>query len=89
MGGVRGHVVHFADPYFLLTPDQFFNVHATTGESEGKTTTRSTIEAHAAINYLSGISRESLEHPLSTDLPLPLKKWIGEPYASNSSTMEE
>jgi hypothetical protein len=89
MGGVRGHVVHFADPYFLLTPDQFCSVNATSGESEGKTTTRSTIDAHSTSNYLLGISRESREHPLLTDLPPALKEWIGEPHTSNSSTTEE
>jgi hypothetical protein len=89
MGGVRGHVVHFADPYFLLTPDQFFSVNATARKLEGKATTRSTIEAHSTVNYLLGISRESREHPLLTDLPLDLKEWIGEPHTSNTSITDE
>lgn len=88
LGGVGGTVVHFADPHFLLTPDQYHSVNTTIGATGGKSTTRSTIDAHSIINYLLGISRESRDHPLLTDLPPALKEWIGEPHMSNSSITE-
>jgi hypothetical protein len=86
-GGVRGTVVHFADPHYLLTPDQYesnpipaanSSTNATT-QGQPKTTTKSTIAAHSTINYLLGISRESRDHPLSTDLSSPvMREWLGE-----------
>lgn len=42
------------------------------------TKTHSTVAAHATINYLQGISRESRHHPLQTDLPDAIRKWVGE-----------
>jgi hypothetical protein len=41
-------------------------------------TTRSRISAHATSNYLQGISRESQDHPLTTDLPPSVKAFLGE-----------
>ena len=40
--------------------------------------TRSTVAAHSTSNYLKGISRESRDHPLSTDLPEEVRRWLGE-----------
>jgi hypothetical protein len=84
LGGVHGHVVHFADPHYVLTPEQYgsniANGNATKAEgaSPFKTTTRSVYAAHSTINYLRGISRESKYHPLSTDLPSKIVDWLGE-----------
>ena len=89
LGGVHGHVVHFAEPHYLLTPDQYngWTTTSTTttttkeqpseGKSSSKSTTRSSFAAHFTINYLLGISRESRDHPLLTDLPLRVKEWLG------------
>jgi hypothetical protein len=44
--------------------------------------TRSSIAAHATSNYLQGISRESKDHPLATDLPPSVKAYLGEKYTS-------
>jgi Lipase (class 3) len=41
-------------------------------------TTRSTLAAHSTANYLKGISRESKDHPLTTDLPEEVRDWLGE-----------
>ena len=90
MGGLRGAIVHLAEPHILLTPEQASaivsvdNDASTTMQSSKNTsmtatTTRSSISAHATVNYLRGISRESREHPLSTDLPPDLRQWMGEP----------
>ena len=83
LGGVRGSVVHFAKPHYLLTPHQFMtnNEMDVNGTAPNKTTTTSTLAAHSTINYLLGISRESRDHPLSTDLPSHLKAWFGEVHA--------
>ncbi|KAG7373491.1 lipase class 3 [Nitzschia inconspicua] len=40
--------------------------------------TRSSISAHATSNYLQGISRESKDHPLSTDFPSSVRTFLGE-----------
>jgi hypothetical protein len=40
--------------------------------------TRSTLAAHSTLNYLRGISRESKDHPLSTDLPEEVRFFLGE-----------
>ncbi|CAB9512013.1 expressed unknown protein [Seminavis robusta] len=40
--------------------------------------TRSTLAAHSTANYLKGISRESKDHPLSTDLPEEIRSFMGE-----------
>ena len=105
LGGLRGTVVHLAEPHVLLTPEQVSAtvVHLlldddnvvlsnatkesspvngtvdSTSSQSSTTTTRSSIHAHATMNYLRGISRESREHPLSTDLPIDLRQWMGEP----------
>jgi len=42
------------------------------------TKTHSTVAAHATVNYLQGISRESKYHPLQSDLPEYVRAWIGE-----------
>jgi hypothetical protein len=80
LGGVRGSVVHLATPHYLFTPYQYnaSNDGRTNGAVPNKTTTSSTLAAHSTLNYLQGISRESRDHPLSTDLPLRLKEWFGE-----------
>ena len=80
LGGVRGSVIHLAKPHYLFTPYQYTangQDHAN-GTVSNKTTTRSALAAHATINYLQGISRESRDYPLSTDLPSNLKAWFGE-----------
>jgi hypothetical protein len=52
------YVVHFADPHYLLTPEQcgsnVANGKMTTAEgaSPFKTTTRPVYAAHATVNYL-------------------------------------
>ena len=90
MGGLRGAIVHLAEPHVLLTPEQAaamdsVDINASTtmqssmNTSTTATTTRSSISAHATFNYLRGISRESRQHPLSTDLPFDLRQWMGEP----------
>lgn len=76
LGGVRGTVTHFAEPHYLLTPHQV-------GEKNNKTatessTTQSALHAHNMVNYLRGISRESQDYPLSTDLWPEIKVWLGE-----------
>eukprot|EP00547_Thalassionema_nitzschioides_P014567 CAMPEP_0194253708 /NCGR_PEP_ID=MMETSP0158-20130606/30448_1 /TAXON_ID=33649 /ORGANISM="Thalassionema nitzschioides, Strain L26-B" /LENGTH=396 /DNA_ID=CAMNT_0038991493 /DNA_START=492 /DNA_END=1679 /DNA_ORIENTATION=- len=76
LGGVRGNVTHFAEPHYLLTPYQV-------GDNNNKTTTassttQSALHAHSMVNYLGGISRESHDHPLSTDLWPEMKVWLGE-----------
>ena len=80
LGGVHGHVIHFAEPHYLLTPDQY-NKNETSNETSKKkaaTTTHSTVAAHALTNYLRGISRESKYHPLKTDMPQKLSEWLME-----------
>ncbi|CAJ1953591.1 unnamed protein product [Cylindrotheca closterium] len=70
-GGVHGHVSHFAEPHYLLTPIQ---LEATNNASELKTGTHSTVAAHNLKNYLQGISRESFGHPLSVTMPSTLEE---------------
>ena len=75
-GGVRGSVVHLAPPTYILTPDQY---SASNGTTNGKkTTTQSSVSAHSLINYLQGVAWESLDYPLSTDLPLEWRVELGE-----------
>lgn len=80
LGGVRGNVVHLAKPHYLLTPEQFNSSNTDVDDNmlQHKTATRSTLAAHSMINYLQGISRESSDHPLSSDLPPESRSWIGE-----------
>jgi len=73
VGGVHGHVAHFAEPHYLLTPTQ---IEATYNTSELKTSTHSTVAAHSMDNYLQGISRESSGHPLSVTMPLTLEECL-------------
>jgi hypothetical protein len=86
LGGLRGAIVHFAEPHYLLTPGQYSIVggndtkKTTTEEPASKTTTRSSFSAHATLNYLQGLSRESQEHPLSTDFPWDRRQWMGESF---------
>lgn len=40
--------------------------------------TRSTLAAHSTTNYIKAISRESWDHPLSTNLPQEMRMWLGE-----------
>ena len=78
LGGLKGAPVHFTDPHYVITSDQ----RNTNAISESpiiyKTDTSTAIDAHAMYNYLEGISRESREYPLSTDLPLDVRQWMGE-----------
>jgi hypothetical protein len=80
LGGVRhGHsVVHFTEPHYLFTPDQWNDndAAAAPAEQKGSSSTRSAVAAHATINYLQGISRESNDHPLATDLPANVAEWL-------------
>jgi hypothetical protein len=46
--------------------------------SDKPSSTRSTLAAHSTTNYLRGISRESKDHPLSTDLPEEVRSFLGE-----------
>jgi hypothetical protein len=85
LGGVHGHIVHFAEPHYLLTPDQYAETPDHVISGKGATVTRSAIAAHATINYMQGISRESKEHPLQTDLPLRLAEWLEETKAGNTT----
>ena len=81
LGGLKGNAVHFADPHYLLTLDQHDTTDSSNNNKEWsifKTKTSSAIDAHSMPNYLEGISRESREHPLSTDLPLGVREWMGE-----------
>mmetsp|Transcript_13366 Transcript_13366/g.32167 ORF Transcript_13366/g.32167 Transcript_13366/m.32167 type:complete len:565 (+) Transcript_13366:229-1923(+) len=71
LGGVHGHVSHFAEPHYLLTPIQ---LDATNNASTLKTGTHSTVAAHNMDNYLQGISRESRGHPLSVTMPSTLEE---------------
>ena len=77
-GGVHGSVVHLAFPKFLLTPEQYSSsAHNSTHPAlRKKRTTHSAIAAHALRNYLNGISRESKDHPLQSDLPHELIQWV-------------
>jgi len=81
LGGLRGGAVHFSDPHYLFTPDQYgdtddlSNNNNSSNRKAGATTnTRSALNAHSMINYVQGISRESSEHPLSTDLPFSIRE---------------
>lgn len=82
LGGARHAAVHFADPHFLLTPHQFDNgANSSIETTETRlinTTTRSAIAAHSIVNYVDAISRESKDHPLSTDLPFEIRAWLRE-----------
>ncbi|KAL3938920.1 MAG: hypothetical protein SGBAC_006263 [Bacillariaceae sp.] len=69
-GGVHGHVSHFTEPHYLLTPIQLKTSNNTPAL---KTGTHSTIAAHNTDNYLQGISRESWGHPLSVSMPSTLQ----------------
>jgi len=87
LGGVRGNIVHFADPHYL-SPSDYRRVNTTRASTNGasptaSTTTKSTVEAHLLKNYLRGISRESIDHPLCSDLPLELGESIGEVKQKN------
>lgn len=80
LGGVRGSVVHFNEPYYLMTPQQAVKEILETSviEKHNDSSTRSAVSAHQVKNYLSGISRESDDHPLTTTLPEQVRKFIGE-----------
>jgi hypothetical protein len=75
LGGVHGHVSHFAEPHYLLTPDQFGMV---SDGNETTTATHSTLAAHSLSNYLQGLSRESRNHPLDTTMPAKLSECFDE-----------
>jgi hypothetical protein len=75
LGGVHGHVLHFAEPHYLLTPDQFGVV---SDGIETITATHSTLAAHSLSNYLQGLSRESRDHPLDTTMPMKLSACFDE-----------
>eukprot|EP00978_Attheya_sp_CCMP212_P028958 scaffold101295_cov58-Attheya_sp.AAC.4 len=84
LGGAGGDIVHLADPYYLLPPEPFDE----TGESSSKsTTTKSAVAAHLLKNYLHGISRESKDHPLMSDLPVEVGGRIGEYQPRNNGTI--
>jgi len=83
LGGVKGYVVHLADPHYLLTPHQYYNSDSPHGESNlcndteaGQSRTKSTVAAHSLINYLDGISRESRNHPLRPTLPTRMAEFV-------------
>jgi hypothetical protein len=95
LGGILqgGSIVHFAEPHYLLTPDQFKfldeNPQETIGNevsppepilttNDKSSSTRSSLSAHATSNYLQGISRESRDHPLVTDFPPSVRAYLGE-----------
>ena len=40
--------------------------------------TKTSVDAHKTLNYIRGVSRQSSLHPLSTDLPMTLREWLGE-----------
>jgi len=75
-GGVHGHVIHFAEPHYLLTPMQYDSTKTISNDTKVSTTTKSTFSAHAIGNYLRGISRESRDHPLRPDLPPNMVEWM-------------
>lgn len=84
LGGILkgGSVVHLAEPHYLLTPDQYQYLDGgdddLLGTSDGPSSTRSSLSAHVTGNYLAGISRESKDHPLTTDLPPGIRRYLGE-----------
>lgn len=75
LGGVRGRVVHIAEPHFL-PPLRISN--STNSEEDVPTKTGSTIGAHHITSYLQGISRESPSHPLKSNLPANVAEFVGE-----------
>lgn len=75
LGGVRGNLIHFVEPHYLLTPEQYDSA------SSSSKTTDNAISAHSLTNYLKGISRESRHHPLSSDLPEKVSAFLGEATA--------
>ena len=76
-GGVHGHVVHFAEPHYLLTPSQIAMSSVNNSDyDKGASSTRSTVAAHAIGNYLSGISRESVSHPLRHNLLPKMAEYV-------------
>ena len=83
LGGMRGGAAHFADPHYLFTPEQYHGDANLSKNSSARgkaetTNTRTALDAHSMVNYIQGISRESSEHPLSTDLPLGITNELGE-----------
>jgi hypothetical protein len=73
--------VHLVEPHYLLTPDQYQYFDGNDDlqkSSDGPSSTRSSLSAHVTGNYLAGISRESKDHPLTTDLPPDIRRYLGE-----------
>ena len=92
IGGIRNEVVHLGDPYYLLTPNQhgdedspvdadiseMFKNSTSATKSGSSSSTRTSVDAHKTLNYIRGVSRQSSMHPLSTDLPVEVRQWLGE-----------
>jgi Lipase (class 3) len=83
LGGLRGKAAHLSDAHYLFPIHHYHAAHddfpnRTSNQKTKTTTTRNSLAAHATINYLYGISMESDGHPLSTDLPINLRNWLGE-----------
>lgn len=81
LGGLRGRVVHIAEPHYLpplISVQTTNNATAVNMEEEVPTKTSSTLGAHRMSSYLQGISRESPSHPLRSNLPVHVAEFIGE-----------
>lgn len=78
LGGVRGRVIHMAEPHYLPPLIVTTNDTTTIQEKAVPTRTGSTLAAHHITSYLQGISRESSNHPLMTNLPAHVANMVGE-----------
>jgi len=81
LSGIKGSVVHVASPRYI-PPDNTHPTNTTRNDGEAvpssPTTIKSTVAAHFGSNYLRGISRQSMDHPLISDLPEHVRDIIGE-----------
>lgn len=86
LGGVRGRIIHMAEPHYL--PPILMATNGTTAVAEEvPTKTGSTLGAHHITSYLQGISRESPSHPLMSNLPIEVADFIGEVQPKSVNTV--
>jgi len=76
LGGVRGRLVHMAEPHYL--PPLLLANGTAVNEDAPPTKTSSALGAHHITSYLQGISRESPSHPLTSNLPVDVAEFVGE-----------
>jgi hypothetical protein len=74
LGGVGGEIIHIAEPHYLFP---LLNETAIQ-DKKPPAKTNSTFGTHHITSYLQGISRESLSHPLMSNLPVEASEFVGE-----------